>query len=249
MSRGLVFQTIKEHRGDYFVQYAPAASGDLFALLTLTFLQSHKPADIAKLMDQESVIWIQRYSVPLMTSSADDSGSLIHLTGTRDCDHLIALPTTGGVIVHWKMLQDCEFPQGPLQEKHLLDVYRDIPFSTLEDRHIQAVSRAKRLRLGVIIIALWGLAVPITVGLTGLASPVLGYLIIAYSISKAIHKASKMLGYVKRSKRENQKDAEELRMRHHHDHCERNPEGFLRLKAENFEREARDETRREEPAA
>jgi len=55
----------------------------------------------------------------------------------------------------------------------------------------------------------------------------------------------KMLAYVGRSEREKHKDAEELRMQHHHYHCERNPEGFMRLKAENFERDAREETHRE----
>jgi hypothetical protein len=34
-------------------------------------------------------------------------------------------------------------------------------------------------------------------------------------------------------------------MRHHHYHCERNPEGFLRLKQENVERESREEIQRE----
>ena len=245
MNRGLIFEPGKERRGDYFVEYTPAAPGRLFASLTLTFFQSHEPADIAELMRQESDTWIQRYPVSLMTSSFDDSGSLICLKGTRDCDHLFALPTNDGVILHWKMLQDSEFPEGPLQENHLRDTYRGTPFSTLEERRTQAVARAKPLRRAITIIALWGLAVPITVAVIGFASPVLGYAIIAFSISKAIHKASRTLGYVKRSDGEIQKDAEELRMRHHHHHCERNPEGFWRLKMENFEREARDETRRE----
>jgi hypothetical protein len=34
-------------------------------------------------------------------------------------------------------------------------------------------------------------------------------------------------------------------MRHHHYHCERNPEGFERLKLENFERWAREEVHAE----
>ena len=34
-------------------------------------------------------------------------------------------------------------------------------------------------------------------------------------------------------------------MRHHHYHCERNPEAFERLKRENIERETRDQTLRE----
>lgn len=248
MSRGLIFQSIKEHRGDYLVQYTPAAPGSLFASLSLTFLQTHEPSDIAKLMRQESEIWIQRYPVPLMTTSFDDSGSIICLNGTRDCDHLFAIPSDGDVVASWKMLQNSEFPQGRLSEGRLLEVYRGVSFSTLEERHTKAVAHAKRIRHGVIIIAMWVLAVPISVELIGLASPLLGYIIIMYSLSKAVREILKLLGYVKRSDREQQKEAEELRMRHHHYHCERNPDAFLRLKIENFAREAREQTHREAKA-
>ncbi len=48
-----------------------------------------------------------------------------------------------------------------------------------------------------------------------------------------------------KSKAEVQKEAEEARMRHHHYHCERNPEGFQRLKLENFERWAREDIQNE----
>lgn len=245
MNRELIFQAIEERRDDYLVRYTPATPGSLFASLALTFLQSQESADIGKLMHEESFTWIQRYAVPLMTSSFNDSDSLIHLEPACDCDHLFAVLENDGVTVHWKMLEGSEFPKGPLQERYLLDVYRDIPFSTLEERRSKALASANWLRRGIIIVALWGLAVPVTVALFGLANPVLGYVVIACSVSKAIYEATQTLGYVKRSEREIQKDAEALRMRHHHYHCERNPEEFLRLKLENFEREARDETCRE----
>jgi len=37
-------------------------------------------------------------------------------------------------------------------------------------------------------------------------------------------------------------------MEHYHYHCERNPEGFLRLKLENFEREEREQIQNEAKA-
>lgn len=43
-------------------------------------------------------------------------------------------------------------------------------------------------------------------------------------------------GLKKRSKRMEEKEREETEMRHHHYHCKKNPEGFMRLKIENFER-------------
>jgi hypothetical protein len=43
---------------------------------------------------------------------------------------------------------------------------------------------------------------------------------------------------VKLTQREKEKAEKDLRMRHYYYHCEQNPEGFNRLKIENFERDA-----------
>jgi len=171
--------------------------------------------------------------------------SVISLRSEKGCDHLIALPEEDAIAFYWELLNNDDLPSSALEERRLLDIYRDLSHTTQAERTRNAVSSAKSIRLGLIVIALWGVAVPVAVALIGFASPILGGLVIAYSIGKAGWQAMKMLGYVGRSEREKQKDAEELRMRHHHDHCERNPEGFMRLKVENFERDAREQTHRE----
>ncbi len=242
---GCVFQTLKEHRGSYFVQYTPARSGDYFASLALVFTEKPAREDIPAIMERECKAWMQRYPVPLMATAFDDNDSAISLQNENGCDHLIALPEKDAVAFHWKMLKNDEFTSGAWEESRLLEIYRDIPRTTQAERARNAVSSAKAIRLGLIIIALWGVVVPVAVALIGFASPILGGLIIAYSIGKAVWQAMKMLGYVGRSEREKQNDAEELRRRHHHYHCDRNPEGFMRLKAENFERDAREQTHRE----
>ncbi len=48
-----------------------------------------------------------------------------------------------------------------------------------------------------------------------------------------------MLASLPKSASQRQKDAEELRMRHHHYHCESNQEAFERLKAEALDLEER----------
>jgi hypothetical protein len=54
-----------------------------------------------------------------------------------------------------------------------------------------------------------------------------------------------MTGRWKKSAKEIANDAEDLRIRHHHYHCERNPQGFLRLKHENFQKENKERTQKE----
>lgn len=46
------------------------------------------------------------------------------------------------------------------------------------------------------------------------------------------------MGWLKPTQREKEKAEKDLRMEHYFYHCEQNPEGFIRLKNENFEREA-----------
>ncbi len=243
--KGLIFKTIKEHRGKYFVEYVPTWPGGYFASLSVVILEHLGSSEIAEIMENECNTWIQRYPVPLMVTAFDDAESVIPLEGVRTCDHLIGLVEDGKLVRHWKTLKNEEFSLGPLREPQLVNIYDNVPCSTKEERRIKAVQRAKTIRLGILVIAAWGVAVPTLVAFLGFASPALGFIIVAYGIGKAIHGALKLLGYIKPSEHEKQTAEEELKMRHHHYHCERNPEAFLRLKVENFEREARENTQRE----
>lgn len=242
---GYVFEEVKEHRGSYFVQYMPARAGEYFASLALVFMEKPIREEIPMMMERESKAWIEQYPVPLMTTAFDDKDDVISLEDLKGCDHLIGLPQEDAVVFHWKFRDDDEFASGTLKESQLLEIYRNLPHTTQAERVRATLSKAKAFRLGLVIIALWGVVVPIAVALVGFSSPILGGIIITYSVGEAVWRAMKMLGYVDRSKREKKKAEKELRMRHHHYHCERNPEGFLRLKVENFEREAKEQLQRE----
>jgi len=241
----LAFQSIKEHRGNYFVSYAPARAGDYFAYLFVVFLKHAELSEIAEIMQRECREWTQRYPVSLRVSAFNDADRLISLQAARGYDHVIGILDNGKVEYHWKLLNNGDFPHGPLNEARLREVYQDVPFTTGEERHRDAIKHGKAVRMGLVVIAMWGVAIPVTVALIGFAHPVLGVAIVAFSVGKAVLHALKMLGYIPRSKREGQQEEDERRMRHHHYHCERNPEVFLRLKIENFEREAREETHKE----
>ena len=241
----LAFQSIKEHRGNYFVSYAPARAGDYFAGLSVVFLKRAELSEIAEIMQQECREWTQRYPVSLMVSAFDDADRLISLQAARACDHVIGILDNGKVEYHWKLLNNGDFPNGPLLEPQLREIYRDVSSTTGAERRQKAIQHAKTVRMGLFVIAMWGVAIPVTVALIGFAHPVLGVAIIAFSVGKAVLHALKTLGYIRRSKRDRQQEEDERRMRHHHYHCEQNPDGFSRLKIENFQREAREETHKE----
>jgi len=245
ISNDLVFQAIREARKKYFVEYVPARAGAYFASLALIFLVKPESSEIANSMERECNEWIQRYPVPLMVTAFDDTDSVISLAVERGCDYLTGIIEDGEAVYYWKLLENGDFPSGRLWEEHLKKVYNGIPFSTGENRCSMAISSAKSIRLGLIMIAMWGVAVPVAVAIIGLASPLLGIAIILYSIGKAVLRALKMLGYAKKNEREKRKEADELRIYHHHYHSQRNPEAFMKLKGENFRQDARERIHRE----
>jgi hypothetical protein len=239
----LYFEATKEDRGWYFVEYRPPISGCQFATLGVIVLNSARTReDIAAVMEGELVIWLERYPIPIMVSAFDDTGSVIDLDGNRACSHLIGYvdTRTNKVVREWRLLTNDELPTDALDASYLRKIYSDIPFKTKQQLREQALRKAKQLRLGWWVVFVWAVVVPVGVALLEWWSDWLGRVVLMYSLYKAVEKALRITGKWPRSKAEVQKEAEEARMRHHHYHCERNPEGFERLKLENFERWARE---------
>ena len=97
-----------------------------------------------------------------------------------------------------------------------------------------------------IILAVWLAAIPAGWAIIEyLGSEWLAIAVLLYSLWQAFRTARKLFWRVEPSKSEKEKAEKELKMRHYFYHCERNPEGFTRLKIENFEREAKERTLKE----
>jgi hypothetical protein len=242
----LYFEVTKEDRGWYFVEYRPPISGYQFATLGVVVLESARTReDIAAVMEAELVIWLERYPIPIMASAFDDTGSVMALDGHRACSHLIGYidTQTNKVVREWRLLANDELPTDALDPSYLRKIYSDLPFRTKQQLREQALGKAKQLRLGWWVVFVWAVVVPVGVAVLEWWSDWLGLVVLMYSLYKAVEKALRLTGKWPKSKAEVQKEAEETRMRHHHYHCERNPEGFERLKLENFERWARKEVR------
>ena len=91
----------------------------------------------------------------------------------------------------------------------------------------------------------WAVLVPLGVAVLEWWSDLLGLVVLGYAFVKAAIQALRLTGHLPRSGGQRKKEAEDLKMRHHHYHCERNPEAFDLLKAENFRREEIERTKAE----
>jgi hypothetical protein len=90
----------------------------------------------------------------------------------------------------------------------------------------------------IVVIPLLFQAVALGWSLLGNIAGVISFLV-------GMYKAAKKFGWIKKSQREIDDEERQRKMRHYFYHCERNPQGFARLKCENFDRENAEKNRLE----
>jgi hypothetical protein len=249
-SEELDFDSVKEDRGWYFVEYQPPQGTDWFATLQVVVTQPASDHRVAAAMELEGKAWLKRYSVPLMVSAFDDVGELRDLGDTRPCAYVMAYcdVNTGKPRLCWRELREDEIIDNDFDDETLLRVYAGIPFTrtTPADRDEEFRASARSVRTGrrVVVTGLlvWLAAIPVAWAILQWAGPRwLGVLVLVYCTLKALIQALKLLGVLKPLRREQETQERNSRMEHYFYHCEQNPEGFERLKIENFERDAREE--------
>jgi hypothetical protein len=246
----IFFRSIKQDRGWYFVEYAPPNPSHRFATLQLVIPGEEAENKIAEAMEVELCHWLKRYPIPIMVSAFDAIGNLVPLTEVRDTSHLIGYLEEDGRTIksYWRLLKDEELPDCALDQAYLSRVYSDIDFTTAQQLQREAGKQRKALRFGWFIVFVWAVIVPAIVAVLEWSSNWLAALVLVYSLWKAVEKALRLTGKWPRSPKEIQAEADDQRMRHHHYHCEKNPDGFQRLKCENFERWEREDIKREAEA-
>lgn len=243
----IYFGEVKEDRGWYFVEYSPPHESLRFATLNVVLPEPAEKERVVQAIESEVRAWLLRYPVPIMATAFDATGSVLRLSPIKKCDSLIGFVQKGqsSAALHWHILKDEDLPDDALNRDHLKTVYADIPFRTGADLQRQAKKHAQTvlaLRWFSIFVTVF---IPLIVLILPEISRPVAVLFLTYGILKIIITYLKQTGLLKKSQREIEQEKEELAMRHHHYHCQRNPEAFQRLKIENFNKEERERTLKE----
>lgn len=251
----LRFSTVKKQRVWYFVEYCPPQDGNWFATLDVQVHESATLAAVADAMESELSIWAQCYPIPVFVSAWDEAGDLYSLEGTRSSPHLVGYvdADTGEVKAFWRHVGDDEAPRAAPSNEELLRIYADVHHEltseTAREKAFLREMRSARIgkRLVVTWLVIWGAAIPAGVAVLEWAAPWwwLGVLVLAYSLYKAVRQALILIGIGKPSRRELEAQAKRNRMEMYYEECERNSEGFERLRIENLERETREQIQNE----
>lgn len=252
MSGQKVFRdTIKEHRGRYFVVYKPADANSTLALVSVVFPETDiNGAEARSAMEQELKYWLNRFAVPVMVSAFDAKDSVIRFSDGPNESHLMGYvdPHVGKVVQKWGLLKKEEMPSEQNDIGYLERVYQNVPFR-LQEKVREEVRHEARVRGRVIrLIVFFYAGGALLIELVALGVNWLGHVLAAISIAAGSYKLGKAMGWLKPSRRDKEKAEKELKMGHYYYHCERNAEAFNRLKCENFERDAVVKTRNEAEA-
>lgn len=241
--------SLQEHRGEYFIEYHCATSGTKLAFLSVVFPRNAADFSyVRKTMERELEIWLRRYPVPIMAHGIDEKEDAISVSTDFGESTLMGYiePGSGKIIRKWGLFKDRETPSEQVQEDYLENVYRDVPFRLADDVRKKATDeRCNFVRVAKILI-FFIVVVPVLIQIVALRIDWIGNALAIVSILIGLFKAAKAFGYVKPSASDEAKAREELNMKHHHYHCEKNPKAFARLKVENFEREALERIRQED---
>lgn len=249
--QGVLRDKIKLHRDWYFVEYQPADARSPFALLLLTVLS--EPIDlesVASAAENELQYWLQRYPVPIMVSAFDAKDDLLHFPSLGDESHLMGFvdQRTRRIFRKWGLFEQDALPAEQMESDYIARIYEGIPARKQVDVRTEAIRKARVEGKLFRTIIFFVVIVPVFIEIISLGVDWLGYFLAAGSIGVGLYKAAKILGWLKPTQRENEESERDLRMKHYYYHCERNPEGFDRLKIENFERDAIELTRKEAEA-
>lgn len=243
-------EMLKESRDGYFVEYH-CAQPPYCAMLNLIFpKRARDHAFVREKMEEELHTWLKRYPVPLMIHGINEQENTIHFSSDYTASTLMGYIAPGALTVvrRWGLFRDAELPAAQLTPEYLAGVYADVPFRLAAGVREKARQEMRGRVWATNVILFFLVVVPVLIEIVALGVDWLGHIMAAISITVGSYKAAKAFGWIKRSAHDEKKAADNLRMQHHHYHCEKNPTAFAKLRTENFARDAEARVRQEAEA-
>lgn len=148
MSSDKIYQSIKESRGWYFVEYRPPVGTNKFATLDLVIIEKADKTAICNEMEKELRNWLSRYPIPLFVTAFDEEGDRYDFSEIKSCNHLMGYVSEDGKInIHWQLLRDDEIPNISLNQEYLDKVYTNLDFNTYAELDLDRKKRRRQLKI------------------------------------------------------------------------------------------------------
>lgn len=189
--------SLKEHRGHYFVEYKPADVNSTYAIVNLVFIgTSIEVIEVRHAMEEELKHWLNRFAVPAMISACDAKDRLIHLSEKLYESHLMGYIDfhTGNLVHRWGLFNHDELPSEQVDADYLKQVYASVPYRVQEEVR-QKVRREARARGRIIrLFVFFTVGFPVLIEIVALGVTWLGHLLAGISITIGLYKYGKSIG-------------------------------------------------------
>jgi hypothetical protein len=240
------WDTIKIGREGYFVEYHPARTDDTIAKLYLVFTSIIPKEEVAQILEKEFYEFVTKYPAYTFATACDEKEDPIKLKDVRPDDQITGFynEESRKIEMIWGLMRDEQVPAYIREEEHLKKIYNGLAFKTGEqcaadtELYIRRILFLKKILKKLVFAELFIL--PLIKMIPFISIPLK-----LRSFGKAVSKWKKYTGERKPTQQEIEKEKKEQQIKQLIDHIERNPEGFERLKAENFERESRERVQKE----
>lgn len=164
----IYFQSLKEIRTGYFVEYMPPRPHFQYATLQVVITRdSIEEKKVCEIMEAELAIWLRRYRVPVMVSAFDNAGELVNLESIQGCNFLIGYQDESeNKVREWRVIKNEELPKYALNEAYLKKVYLDIPHKTDSQLQSSMKQQGTNVQRGLWIIIFWVSVIPAAFAIT-----------------------------------------------------------------------------------
>lgn len=246
--REYIYNDIKKKYDKYFVIYYPInLKNEKIAKLEIVFTELVDNNEVINVMEEEFDKWISKYPLPIMVISFDAKGDIINLKDTKNYLAGYLNKESNKVIKSWSLKV---LPEDELIDSDINLTYKELSYSRRtcieknnEEKIRKRVKENKEIKIFFDTTLLLWLAIVIAIALLGLKSFLVGAAACFYSIYRAIRRFCFKKGC--KTKTEKKEEEKMSRMKHYYYHCERNPEGFRSLIAENFEEDEKERIKKE----
>ena len=138
MRTGRKYESIRESRGWYYVEYRPLRGGNKYAWLNLIITEERSKNEIVDAMEKEAELWLNLYPVPIFVNAWDDKEDRYDLSEVKPKNHLIGFfDSASNLRLSWEPVNEKEVPDLALEEEYLDNLYSDLNFQTYAELDVE----------------------------------------------------------------------------------------------------------------
>lgn len=239
------FENVEVKRDGYYVSYSPkfvsTANDDSTALLSVRLLREHSLEQCKQIAESEFEYWIKRYPVPLQVLVKFECKTTLRISSIAECPYICGVSKSD---YRWGGFLDNELETYMPSNDELKAIYSELPSKTSEEVDIKLNQELIGKRIIKWLVLFTAVIIPALIAFLGWSHPLFSALALIFAWYKCADKWLSLSGRKIKTEAELAVEEDERLKEHHHYHCKLNPQGFERLKLENFQADSEERLRK-----